>query len=291
MQTYTGVASISATKTVLDNLYEHKKIFVSDIVGYEESFSENQYLVLNSDSASALARVKEGHAILLNQPGLDKASPIKPRNKEQYFALDALTDDSVRVVILTGKAGTGKTLMAISAAVAKSEKQVYKKIILTRPSSQVGRRELGILPGTLEEKFLPFLINYMSNFEVLFGSQKVSDKTSMEYIFSKYNMEIVPMQLLRGASFNNALVIADELQICDFHEILTLGTRISEGSKLVMMGDMNQRDEKINTVDTGMYKFTNDARVKASKITASIHMVKSERGEVSALFSEVFDCE
>jgi len=285
---YTGVSVYDApSPDFMATLYKQKEIEM----GYT-NFNENEYLVIkHQDSQSALARYNQGKARLLDVKKLDKATAIKPRNKEQYFAMDALMDDTIKVVVLTGRAGTGKTLETLAAAVAKIEQHRYKKLILTKPSSQVGRRELGILPGDIQEKYLPFLINYMCNLELLFGEslQNPTSKINVEYIFSKYNIEIVPMQLLRGASFNDALVIADEVQVLDHHEMLTLGTRISEGSKLVIMGDLNQRDENIAKERTGLFSFINNREVRDSNFTASVHMLKSERGEVSALFSSVFE--
>lgn len=289
---YTGVCVHTVSSEAVEVLYREKKVPLRDLGEvWSAGCWENQYLVLKirDGNASALARVKGEYAHLLPEKAIQKATAIKPRNKEQYFALDALVDDSIRVVTLTGKAGSGKTLLAIAAAIAKKTNGRYDKIILTKPSSQVGRRDLGILPGTMEEKFLPFLMNYTCNFQVVLGMQKLASLGEAEHIMDEYNMEMVPLQLIRGASFNNCLVIADEVQVLDYHEMLTLGTRISEGSKLIIMGDLNQRDENIAKESTGLFRFINDNRVKRSTFTASVHMIKSERGDVSALFSDVFD--
>lgn len=286
-ETYTGVSVVSVAHDVLDELYETKQISAAWLPN--EQRWQNQYVIVKNgsgESSSALARVRGSKVHLLNLKQLDKTTQIQPRNKEQYFALDALTDDSVKVTCLTGRAGTGKTILALAAAMSKMTAGIYKKIILTKPSSEVGRRGLGYLPGTAEEKFLPFLINFVSNFEVLFSSQR---KISIEDIFNRYNIEIVPLQLMRGASFNNCFVLADEIQVCNSHEMLTLGTRLSEGSKLVIMGDLNQRDEQITKEQTGLYKFINNHLTKSSTFTASVHMRKSERGDVSELFSSVFE--
>lgn len=284
---YTGV-NIHESDLSIEELYKNKKIELPPFYNYHE----NEYVIVKHEGQSALTRYKNGELHLLDLKMLDKATAVKPRNKEQYFALDALLDDSIKVLCLTGLAGSGKTLLSLSAAIAKMDEKKYKKIILTRPSSQVGKRELGILPGTLEEKFMPFLINYTTNLECIFEDKtQKAKKLNVEHIFSMYNIEIVPLQLIRGASFNDTLILADEIQICNYHEMLTLGTRVSEGSKLVIMGDLNQRDEKIETKDTGLHKFVNDHRVKSSDFTASIKMLKSERGKVSALFSTVFSGE
>jgi PhoH-like ATPase len=287
---YAGVATIPASYELFQRIYSEKQIPIEEI-DYDSDLYNNQYIILKDElSNSALARLKGKDIHLLNQKNIDKSTAIKPRNKEQIFALDALMDDSVKVVTLTGASGGGKTLCTLAAALKKIEQGVYDKMIMTKPSSQVGRRDLGILPGTLEEKFMPFLINYMCNLELITGqSQSISSKLGIEFFFEKNNIEIIPMQLLRGASFNNSIILADEVQTLNYHEMLTLGTRISEGSKLVLMGDLNQRDENIEKHATGLFKFINDEKVKNSSIASTVHMIKSERGEVCALFSDVFE--
>jgi len=279
---YTGVSVYNAPEnsSIVDNLHIEKYIDAR-----YQNYSENEYIVIKEGGQSALVRYKNGRFCLIDQKYLDKATAIKPRNKEQYFALDALLDDAIKVVTLTGIAGSGKTLLALAAILSKIENQKYRKVILSKPMSQVGSREFGILPGDAKEKIHPYLINYQSNLECLFG-EKSSD---METIFERYNIEVIPLQFIRGASFNKCLVVVDECQTLNHHEMLTLGTRISEGSKLIIMGDLNQRDEPIAKERTGLFKFINDNRVKDSKFTASIHMLKSERGEVASLFSTVFE--
>lgn len=282
---YSGVQEIEFDQFFVDQL--HKNKFIDIIADY----NENEYLVIKSCSGSScLARYSNKQIKLLNTKLLDKACQIKARNKEQYFVLDALMDDALRVVSLTGKAGSGKTYVALAAAIAQMESNKYDRLILTRPTSQVGRRDLGTLPGDAEEKIMPYMINFMCNLQSLFGTN-VTSSINMDYIFSKYRIEVVPMQLLRGASFANSLVIFDECQVCNFHEMLTVGTRISENSKLVLMGDLKQRDEQIKPEQTGLHRFINSDAVKKSKIAASVTLVKSERGEVSELFSTVFDAE
>ncbi len=283
---YTGISVYHAPDaSFMSHLYAHKEIDM----GYD-NFSENEYLIVQHGSQSALCRYLKGRSYLLDLNELSRATAIRPRNKEQHFAMDALLDDAIKVVVLTGKAGTGKTLATLAAAVAKVEQHKYKRIILTRPSSQVGKRELGILPGNINEKLMPFMINYLTNFQVLFPNT-LELSSNMDRLVARYNIDIVPLQLIRGASFKDCLVIADEVQVLDYHEMLTLGTRISENSKLILMGDLNQRDESIAKEKTGLFRFINDRKVKDSHFTASVHMVKSERGEVSALFSDVFDPE
>jgi PhoH-like ATPase len=141
------------------------------------------------------------------------------------------------------------------------------------------------LPGDVDEKFRPYLQNYLCNLEFMLGGKP----DAIEDLVQQYRIEFIPIQLIRGASWHDAFVIADEVQPLDYHEMVTLGTRVAEGSKLVIMGDLGQRDEKIEIEDTGIYKFVNSTGAKKSSIVASLELIKSERSAVSQLFADVFE--
>lgn len=243
----------------------------------------NTYLELRS-------REQKKHTILgyVTEEGkiqgiqVDEVCGVKPRNREQAFALHALCHYGTTTVILTGTAGTGKTLLALAAAMDQVQQQKYKGIILTKPMSHVGKYSLGALPGDVDEKFAPYLENYMTNLEHFVNKYKIRD------FMEQYRMDIVPLQLLRGASWSNYFIIADEMQVCDHLAILTLGTRIGEGSKLVVMGDLNQRDEKISREKTGIHKVFHSNIAKKSPLVASLELQKCERSKTAALFAEIF---
>ena len=294
---FTGVKVLQTTKEEIDNTYKENKISLDKFDGrLHLKDNQNQYVVLNDKvfdengeetfggSASIITRVGGEY---LHRVGLDRKDMISgvcARNKEQIMALDALLDPSIGVVTLTGSAGTGKTLLTLSAALHLIDRQEYDKIILTRPMTQVGKHPIGILPGEVDEKFGPYLKNYMCNFEHLLGRRK-----SIDDLIAFYQMEFIPFSLIRGASWPNTIIIADEMQNADGHEILTLGTRVGDASKLIIMGDLNQRDEKINREKTGMFQWINHHKVRSSTMTASVHLIKCERSATAALFSEVFE--
>lgn len=316
MSDFTGVqVAESVNSELVQTLFTEGRLPVTLIKEYlKDKTYPNSFIVLKSaNEASALTRVApNGRDILLIKEKHLNACGIKPRNKEQAMVLSTLLDDNVPVQIIAGKAGTGKTLLTLAAAMQKVDEGVYNKIILTKPMSQVGKYDLGILPGTIEDKFAPFLINYASNVEQLIGGPELRreeerksgkktkipnldnvQKTGLQGImadfFRTYNVEMVPLQLLRGASFNKAFIIADEIQVLGHHEMLTIGTRVAEDSKLVLMGDLNQRDEKIQRVATGLHKTINDPRMKESGLVSYIELRKVERGPVAELFAEVFE--
>lgn len=304
MASPTGVQVIEGVApAVLSQLYATGQVPLATL---DVTAHPNSFLVLKaSGQASALARVApDGSDVLLIRHDLN-ACGVKPRNKEQAMALSTLLDERIPVQVLAGKAGTGKTLLALAAAMQKVDEGVYNKIILTKPMSQVGQYDLGILPGTIEEKFAPFLINYASNIEVLLGEpdpgpgkrggKKKEDKPEnglkgvMADFFQQYRVEMVPVQLLRGASFQKAYIIADEVQVLGHHEMLTIGTRVAAGSKLVLMGDLAQRDEKIAREKTGLHKVMTDPKMHCSGLVSHLELLKVERGPVAELFSQVFE--
>jgi len=287
MDMFTGVRVNQVSKEIIDFLYKNKEIEIWD---NRYNWYQNLYVVLKDEtgtSSSALARVKKNKIVLLDKD--IKAGSLCPRNKEQRMAIDALMDDSVKVVVLTGRAGTGKTIMTLAAAINKIESRSYNKIILTKPMSQVTKYDIGALPGDVNDKFKPYLDNYFGNLEFMFGDTGIDGKQKAQSILEQYRVEFVPLQLIRGCSWHNAFILADECQTLDHHEMVTLGTRVGEGSKIVIMGDLAQRDEKISKESTGIYKFINDEKATNSEFVASIELLKSERGEVSALFGDIFE--
>lgn len=307
---FTGVQVVEdVDPELVDAAYDGGKLNVEQIPSTPFRPYPNSFVVLKGGGRSALCRVEpDGKTFRLIRTDLINASGIRPKNKEQAMLLSTLLDDRVLVQVITGKAGTGKTLLALATAMQKIDEGVYDKIILTRPMSQVGKYELGILPGNVEEKFAPFLINYASNFEQIVDPKSIRkaerQKTKgvgeqpqdphglsglMRHLMQFYKIEIIPFQLIRGASLKNAFVIADEVQVVSKGEMLTLGTRIAEGSKLVIMGDLAQRDEKIRRTDTGLYKTTNDERMLTSGLVSYIELRKVERGPVADLFGRVFE--
>jgi len=279
---FTGFRTFTVPPEIITALYAKKEAEPWD---KRHSLYPNMYLELRSQADiknTALARV--GRDGTLHLIASQKVSSIEPRNREQVFAFDALLNDEITAVVLTGTAGTGKTILTLAAALEKVRQDRYEKVILTRPMSHVGKYSLGALPGDVTDKFQPYLLNYLTNLE-----QFVGNKHYIKDLLDQNRFEIVPLQLVRGASFKNSLVIADEMQVCDQMEILTIGTRVGEGSKIVLMGDLNQRDEKIAKEKTGLHKMMHDRKVKESHIVATIELQKCERSKTARLFAEVFE--
>lgn len=284
---YTGVKIFELSHVFIDQIYASGRIDVPD---KRINWYPNQYIYLKANDTSqvkgAITRVsKDGKDLELIREKEVSAFGLRPKNKEQVMAMSGLLDDNIKLCTLTGRAGTGKTICTIAAALQKIDEKIYDRIIITKPMSQVTGYDLGALPGGVDEKFGPYLENYVSNIQQLVGNKK----GTAQDLIQMYKMQAMPMQLIRGASWVRTFIIADECQVLNHHEMLTLGTRVGEGSKLVVMGDLGQRDEDIAREDTGLHHIINSKRMKESPLTCHIELIKSERSPLSELFAETFE--
>lgn len=283
---YSGVKVLEVKPEIINKVYADGSI---DLWTKQIKFYPHMFVYLKSelkDGQGVICRVDHlATKLLLIKDKKLRSFGVRPKNKEQVMAMSALLDDDIPLCVMTGRAGTGKTLLAMSAGLQKVEDGQYDRIIITRPMSQVGRYDLGALPGDVNEKFGPYLENYLTNITQMVGN----DRRTATDLMQQFNIEAMPLQLIRGASWTRTFIIADEVQVLDYHEMLTLGTRIGADSKLVVMGDLKQRDEKIAQTSTGLYKIMNDKKMKESPLTSAIELWKCERSELAQLFAEVFE--
>jgi PhoH-like ATPase len=288
---YDGFSRLLVDDEIIDRFYSEEKIILEE----KESklFYPNQFLMLVSNSSekkTCLAKYAN-HGEPLGQIGKFKSGNsiwgVDPRNKEQTFALDLLMDPDIPIVTLVGKAGCGKTLLAIASGlqqvIGKSGKVDgdYTRLIVTRPVQPLGR-DLGYLPGTLEEKMNPWLAPIQDNLQFLMGNDKVTlEEYSMQGI-----IEIEALTYIRGRSLSKAFLIVDEAQNLTSHELKTIVTRVGEGTKVVLTGDIEQIDnvyidETSNGLAYAIEKF------KHYSLSGHITLNKGERSEVATLASKV----
>lgn len=218
---------------------------------------------------------------------------IKPRNREQAQLFNLMDDPEVRVIVVTGAAGTGKST-AIGAyaldRVMKKGEDSFAKMILSKPLEIVTKtRYWGTVPGDENDKFGPFLKSFSIMFENMIG------KSGAQYIktaIEKKIIEFMPLELMRGATLRDAIVWYDEAQNLNAHEAATLGTRIDDvgNSKLVLSGDLNQRDrQNLKRSMTGLHKLCTSPYFLRSPLTAHVDLKVIERGEIAELFHNVFE--
>ena len=208
---------------------------------------------------------------------------IAPKNKEQNFALDLLLDSEISIVSLIGKAGSGKTLCAIAAGLQQvmNNDSEYNRLIVTRPIQPMGK-DLGYLPGTMEEKMAPWLAPIQDNLRFLFGDDNLMLKSYMD----KGTIEIEAITYIRGRSIQKAYIIVDECQNLTQHEIKTILTRVGHGSKIVLTGDVEQIDN-VNIDETSNGLTYAIEKLKPYDIAGHITFLKGERSKVATLCAQV----
>lgn len=214
----------------------------------------------------------------------DSVWGLRPRNKEQYFALDALLDDDIKLVTLIGKAGTGKTLLAIASGLRKvTDEQNYGKLVVSRPIFPMGR-DIGYLPGTVEEKLNPWMSPIFDNVEHLMGVTTMDKRAGRgaQELIDMGIIEIEPLTYIRGRSLPNLFLIVDEAQNLTPHEVKTIMTRVGEGTKIVLTGDPYQIDNPyVDSESNGLTYVV--SKFKGESIAATISLFKGERSELAEL--------
>lgn len=209
---------------------------------------------------------------------------IRPRNKEQSFTLDLLLNDEVRLVTIVGKAGTGKTLLAIAAGLQKTmEEGVYQKLLVSRPIFPLGR-DIGFLPGSVEEKLNPWMQPIFDNVEYLMNLSRSEKKAGRGYheLLDLGILEIEPLTYIRGRSIPNQFIIVDEAQNLTPHEVKTIITRVGDGTKIVLTGDPYQIDNPyVDQTNNGLVHVVN--RFKSERLAGHITMNKGERSPLAEL--------
>jgi len=285
---YNGFVIQSVDEQVIDRYYEGESILITEDET-DEQWHPNQYIMMVSNAnekKSALAKFENHHTPL--KKILHKKIPdwkIEARNKEQAFAIDMLMDPSIKIVSLVGRAGSGKTLMAIAAGLQqtiglRSDENHYDRLIVSRPVQPLGK-DIGFLPGTMEEKMLPWLMPIQDNLKFLMG-----DRTNLEMYIDKGKIEVEALTYIRGRSIANAYIVIDEAQNLTKHEVKTIITRIGEGSKIILTGDIEQIDNVyVNETSNGLAHAIE--KFKEYPIAGHVSFKKGERSELATLASKV----
>jgi PhoH-like ATPase len=277
---YTGRSEILVDEQDIDKFYKGEDIWID-----QESYQlyPNQFVMLISNSnekKTALARFVNYNTPLRKiLTATKKIWNTVARNKEQQFALELLMDPMVPVVSLVGKAGSGKTLLALASGLEQtfSSDSTYRKIVVTKPVEPVGK-DIGFLPGTMEDKMLPWLAPIQDNLQFLMGD----DKATLELYMEKGQIEVEAMTFIRGRSISNAFIVIDEVQNMTQHEIKTVLTRVGEGTKIVLTGDIEQIDNVyIDATNNGLSYVVE--RLKSENITGHVTLLKGERSKVATI--------
>ncbi len=306
-QLYSGMATVLVDDELIDQFYDGEEIFIArDLIQEQElTLYSNIYLMLVSsfnEKKTALCRFSNYDnpvkRILECKKNLNWG--VQPRNKEQTFAFDLLMDPDIHLVTLTGQAGSGKTLCAIAAGMEQAitfgrmygknsdlsaiermkygevdDDMSFAKMVVSRPVQPMGR-DIGFLPGTMEEKMLPWLKPIQDNIQFIMGN----DKLALQQLMESGAVELEALTYIRGRSISNAFIIVDEAQNLTAHEVKTIITRAGEGTKIVLTGDIEQIDnvytnETSNGLTYAIEKF------KDSPIAGHVSFKKGERSRLA----------
>lgn len=283
---YKGIKTIEGIdNNLINKLYELPEGVSAVDFHLDTDLSGHKFFILKNNGASALAHYNPVNKIL-NRVLKQTTYGIDPRNAEQTFALEALSNPDIQLVSLTGKAGTGKTLLALAAALQQHKR--YKQIFLARPIVPLANRDLGYLPGDVKEKMDPYMQPLFDNLTVI--KHKFSHQ-SPEFIrindmMKEEKLVITPLAYIRGRSLSSIFFIVDEAQNLTPHEIKTIITRAGEGTKMVFTGDIEQIDSPyLDTASNGL-SYLSD-KMKGQDIFAHVNLVKGERSFLAELASKL----
>ncbi len=283
---YSGETELSVEPGVIDEFYAKGEFTPA---GDSKPYPNEFVLLKNSanPSQTALARYQQQKNVLVPIVNTKHGVwGINPRNKQQQFALDLLLNDDIRLVTLVGRAGTGKTLLALAAGLDKTiESRAFQRLVVSRPVFPLGK-DIGFLPGDIEEKLRPWMQPIRDNLDFLMGASTMSGrakgKKDLQGLFDLGMIEVEPLTYIRGRSMPNQYLIVDEAQNLTPHEIKTIITRAGEGTKVVLTGDPYQIDNPYIDASSNGLTFVVE-RFKNEPIAGHITLVKGERSDLAEL--------
>ncbi|HCC52697.1 MAG TPA: ribonuclease [Porphyromonadaceae bacterium] len=246
----------------------------------------NDCFVLESERNSVLVRY---NPFTESVRKIEKGTPnygIQARNTEQKFALDILNDPDIKLIGITGKAGTGKTLLALASALKQSK--LYKQILLARPIVALANKDIGYLPGNEKEKVTPYMQPLFDNLNVIKGQFPANSMEARNIDEMQKNNQLVieALAFIRGRSLTDTFCIVDEAQNLTPHEIKTIITRTGEGTKMVFTGDIQQIDSPYLDMQSNGLAYMVD-KMKGQKLFAHVNLVKGERSELAELAADL----
>ena len=268
----------------IDMVYSSVDIGTNDLQSIEKP-TPNENFILKNGQKSVLAYFDpfEKSIVQINNPN---AYGIIPRNAEQSFALNMLLDNRIKLITISGKAGTGKTLLALASALEKRKN--FSKIFLARPIIPLSNRDLGFLPGDIHSKLDPYMQPLFDNLSVIRNQFKNSDQRALRIneMLEHEKLLITPLAYIRGRSLQKSFFIVDEAQNLTPHEVKTIITRAGEGTKVIFTGDIHQIDHPyLDKKSNGLTYLI--SRMKGQDVFAHITLEKGERSDLADLASNL----
>ena len=283
---YTGRRVIEGVESeVIQQFYQESSAVPRSLLdGHIADPISNENFVLRNGSKSVLATYRSGSTYERVIKG--DAYGIAPRNAEQSFALKALLNDDIKLVTLAGKAGSGKTLLALAAALEC--RQRYRQILLARPIVPLSNRDLGFLPGDINAKLDPYMQPLYDNLNVIRHQFRETDPEASRIgaMLESEKLLITPLAYIRGRSLQRIFMIVDEAQNLTPHEVKTIVTRAGEGTKIVLTGDIHQIDHPyLDSLSNGLSYVI--SRMQGQSLYAHMTLEKGERSDLADLASDL----
>lgn len=282
---YTGTRIIDdIADEIIDNLYGDDGVLPLADLTLEKPFQANEYAIVRSGNKSVLT-VYDGNQEAIRRVEKRAVSGIIPRNAEQIFALDALLNPDIQLVTISGKAGTGKTLLALAAGL--EQRNLYRQIYLARPIVPLSNKDIGYLPGDISSKISPYTQPLFDNLGVI-QSHHREGKNAPHYrdLLEDEKLVISALSYIRGRSLVKIFFIVDEAQNLTPHEVKTIVTRAGEGTKIVLTGDIFQIDHPyLDIHSNGLSHII--AKMQGEKLYAHINLEKGERSALADLASNL----
>ena len=279
---YTGRQIVeNIPETIIDQLYHTPFEIDASVMPTDPPLRPNEFLVMRNGSKSALS-VFDSNTAKIRRIENRLCYGIRPRNAEQAFALNALMNHDIPLVTLSGKAGTGKTLLALAAAL--ESKKYYRQIFVARPSVPLSNKDIGFLPGDINSKLDPYMQPLYDNLSVIQSRSSTQKQTTrrIKSLIEEEKIVITPLSYIRGRSIVKVFFIVDEAQNLTPHEVKTIITRAGEGTKLIFTGDIYQIDHPyLDSLSNGLSYLIE--KMKGQKLYAHINLEKGERSELSEL--------
>jgi PhoH-like ATPase len=282
---YTGKRFVTGVPSeFVDAFYRDNGRVPVSAADFIETPRPNENFVLKNGSKSVLATYRATDQTFGRVEKVT-AYGITPRNAEQSFALRALLDDEIKLVTLVGKAGSGKTLLALAAALECKSR--YRQILLARPVVPLSNRDLGFLPGDISAKLDPYMQPLYDNLGVIKHQHGDGEPTTrIQDWLEQHKLEVAPLPYIRGRSLQRTYFIIDEAQNLTPHEIKTIITRAGEGTKVIFTGDIQQIDHPyLDSLSNGLTYLIN--RMVGQPIYAHVTLEKGERSALAELASDL----